>query len=251
MTLVLHHFGASTASGRVRLALAEKGLAYTSRHINLKLGEQRSAEFLKLNPAGMVPVLVHDGQVLTEASVISEYLEEALPGPALVPQSPGLRARMRLWMRRIDGGLHDPGIVVLTHALGRLAEHRAALAAGMSWEERLRFVSDPARRRRIREAVEQGPEGAAVAAALADWSQLMLELEQSLEHGGWLLGVQFSLADIAYVPYFLRLQQLGLSRLWAGLGPVEDWWQRVQSRPSFRPGLYAWLDAEERAALRP
>lgn len=234
----------------MRLALAEKGQRYDSRHVNLAAGEHRSAEFLKLNPAGLVPALVHDGRTLTESAILCEYIEEALPGPALAPQDPWLRARMRLWARRIDDGLHDPAIVALTHGIGLRARHQARIAAGEDLRTHLRFIGSPARRELMLHVVQGGPTCQAVVDALWAYRRLCLDMQEHLRAGGWLLGVQFSLADIALVPYIARLALLQLDWLWEGLPQVGDWWARAQLRSSYRPAIHAWYDTAEREDLR-
>src|SRR3954447_15114404 len=104
--LALYHGGTSVASAKVRLALAEKGVAFESRLLDLRRGEQKRDEYLALNPAGVVPTLAHDGRVIVESSIIMEYVEETWPSPALMPRDPGRRAEVRLWLRRVDD-LHD------------------------------------------------------------------------------------------------------------------------------------------------
>jgi len=234
----------------VRLALAEKGQRYDSRHVNLIAGEHRTPEFLKVNPAGLVPVLVHDGRTLTESAILCEYIEEALPGPALAPQDAWLRARMRLWARRIDDGLHDPAIVALTHGIGLRARHQARLAAGEDLRTHLRFIGSPARRDLMLHVVQGGPTCQAVVDALRAYRRLCLDMQEHLRPGGWLLGVQFSLADIALLPYIARLALMQLDWLWEGLPHVADWWERAQLRASYRPAIHAWYDTAEREELR-
>ena len=73
----LYHSTHSTCSQKVRICLAEKGLAWTGHHLNLRRFDQLKPEFLALNPAGLVPVLVDGGLVLTESRIINEYLEDA------------------------------------------------------------------------------------------------------------------------------------------------------------------------------
>lgn len=84
---------------RVRIALAEKGLAYETVVIDLA---DRPAWVYELNPIGKVPVLEHEGWVLPESAVINEYLEEAYPEPALLPADPTERANARLLIFRHD-----------------------------------------------------------------------------------------------------------------------------------------------------
>ena len=98
----LYHSTHSTCSQKVRICLAEKGLAWTGHHLNLRRFDQLKPEFLALNPAGLVPVLVDGGQALTESRIINEYLEDAYPQPRLCPEGAYARARMRLWTKYAD-----------------------------------------------------------------------------------------------------------------------------------------------------
>lgn len=94
-SLTLYHYWRSSASWRVRWALALKGLTYESRPINLLKGEQRSAPYLKLNPAGQVPCLLIAGDPCCESMAIIEYLDEKYPKTPLLPQGAMDRLRVR------------------------------------------------------------------------------------------------------------------------------------------------------------
>ncbi len=102
MNLVLYHSPYSTCSQKVRIALAEKGLAYESREINFAREEHLAPEYLKLNPNGVVPTLVHDGEPVIDSSCILEYLDEVAPAPPLSPPTALGRAQMRAWLRYFE-----------------------------------------------------------------------------------------------------------------------------------------------------
>lgn len=95
MDLVLHGYWRSSPSWRVRIALAWKGLPYRQAPVNILEGAQHRAGHLALNPQGRVPVLVADGEVLTQGPAILEWLEEVAPTPPLLPADPVGRARVR------------------------------------------------------------------------------------------------------------------------------------------------------------
>jgi glutathione S-transferase len=93
--MILHHGWRSSASRRVRLCLEEKGLGYESHHVDMARMEHHSPEYLKINPNGVIPTLIHDGKPLHESGTICEYLDESFPDPPLRPEAPYERAEMR------------------------------------------------------------------------------------------------------------------------------------------------------------
>ena len=93
----LYHYFRSSASYRVRIALNLKGVPFETVAVDLRppTSAHRSAEFLALNPEGLVPVLVDGERVFTQSLAIVEYLEETHPRPPLLPRDPQGRARVR------------------------------------------------------------------------------------------------------------------------------------------------------------
>jgi maleylacetoacetate isomerase len=102
----LYTYFRSSASYRVRIALALKGLDWEAQAVNLLERQQQSAAFLAVNPQGLVPVLVDDGAVLTQAPAIIEYLEESYPDPPLLPSGRVERAYVRSLCNLIACDIH-------------------------------------------------------------------------------------------------------------------------------------------------
>ena len=105
--MILYGHALSSASYRVRIALALKGLQVTSVLLDLRAGEQRLEEFLQINSQGFVPALaLEGGAVLTQSVAIIEYLDEIHPQPPLLPQAPLARARVRALTQAITCDVH-------------------------------------------------------------------------------------------------------------------------------------------------
>ena len=106
MSLQLHGYYRSGTTYRVRLALSWKGLDFAVIPINLLEAEHAKAEFKSLNPQGLVPALVADGQVLTQSTAILEWLEDAYPERPLLPSDPIEKAKVRAFCAAIGCDIH-------------------------------------------------------------------------------------------------------------------------------------------------
>jgi glutathione S-transferase len=206
--LELFHNDMSTCSQKVRLALAEKGLDWTSHHLNLRAAEQQKPDYLALNPNGVVPTLRHNGTVIVESTIINEYLDDAYAEPILRPTDAAARARMRLWTKQLDEGLHAATGVLSTciafrhqHLRGKTREEIEAYLARMP---------DEAKRERQTENIFKGIESKFFRAAVHRFDKLLAHMELDLTKSEWLAGADYSLADIAYAPYAVRLDHLQL-----------------------------------------
>lgn len=105
-SIILYNYYRSSTSYRTRIALNLKGVDYEYVAVNLLKNEQKEAAYLALNPSGGVPSLVVDGQVLTQAHAIMEYLEERWPEPALLPHNLEDRAKIRALCQVIACDIH-------------------------------------------------------------------------------------------------------------------------------------------------
>jgi len=91
----LYHHGSSVCAAKVRFAMAEKGLEWDGVYIDILKGEQFEPEYLKLNPKGVVPTLVHNDTIVPDSTVIIEYLDQLSPDTSVHPTDPWQRAQAR------------------------------------------------------------------------------------------------------------------------------------------------------------
>ena len=106
MTFTLYHHGSSVCAAKVRFAMDEKKLEWDGVYIDILKGEQFEPEYLKLNPKGVVPTLVHDNLVIPDSTVIIEYLDQIAPESSVHPTDPWERAQVRYWTKAVDEDLH-------------------------------------------------------------------------------------------------------------------------------------------------
>ncbi|NOW47196.1 glutathione S-transferase/GST-like protein [Novosphingobium sp. SG751A] len=102
MSVALYHWEPNANSGKPMLALMEKGVTFDSHYIDMLAFDQHKPEYLAINPQGTIPAMVHNGRVLVESTAIMEYVNEAFAGPALMPDNPLERWRIRWWMKFMD-----------------------------------------------------------------------------------------------------------------------------------------------------
>ena len=192
----LYNYPDCPYSQKVRVMLAEKELSYETVLVDLRKQEQKTPEFLRLNPYGRVPVLEDEDLVIYESTIINEYLEDEYPLPHAMPEDSAGRARVRMLEDYGDSSfLPRTGLV--------LAE--LAKPEGDRDDERLRRYQ-------------------------TEISRSLAWLDSSLGSQEYLVG-EFSIADIAFVPGVLLLPQLGVDvdERWQNLSA---WIARLRQRPS-------------------
>ena len=249
--LILYDFGNSVCCQKVRITLRAKGLEWKAIPVNLFTAEQYDPKYLKLNPKGVVPTLVHDGKPVIESTLICEYIDAAFPHePKLIPSDPWLQSKMRLWSKFVDEGLFD-GVTELSFSA--MFRERMRTMPEEIRQKRFRNVGDPRRTDRFKSTYEFGVESPFVVHAIAAYERAFKYLEATLaEDGGpWILGREPSLADINLMPFTARLDWLGLLDLWTeGRPHAESWWKRAQAWPYFRTGLRDLVTEAEMAEMR-
>lgn len=241
MTLALYHNDMSSCAQKVRLVLAEKGLEWESRHLDLRAGEHQKDWYIKLNPRAVVPTLMDGDIAVPESNVINEYLDERFPDPPLKPADPLGRARMRLWTKQLDEGVHDAGIAVLSFAV---AFRHQYMSRGEAGKEMLESIPDPIKRERRRDVIEKGLDAPAFRIAIERLLTLYRDMDKALEKHAWLAGDTYSIADAAFTPYVVRLEHLDVLGLLELTPRTADWYRRIKSRPSFQSAIVRWENSK-------
>jgi glutathione S-transferase len=231
--LELYHSINSVCAQKVRIALAEKGLP-CQEHLMTLAGDQFDPAYMKLNPNGVVPTLIHDGRVVVESSVILYYLDEAFPEKPLMPRDPYERAVVRLYNKLIDEYVHN-SCAILSFAtafrarLQRMTrEAREAELSKSPLTKRTEFKLD---------VTDRGLESHFVVEAVAYHEKLLSRMDESLEHGRFLAGDGFSLAEAGVIPYIFRLEVLRLAKMWDKRPRIAAWWEQIRQRPSTRTAI--------------
>jgi glutathione S-transferase len=246
--ITLYDFGNSVCCQKVRITLREKGLAWEAVRVDLFKAEQYDPKYLKLNPKGLVPTLVHEGNAIAESTLICEYLDDAFPEPPLNPADAGGRARMRMWSKFVDEGLFE-GVTELSFSA--MFRERMKNMPEEIRQVRFRNIGDPRRHDRFMSTYELGVQSPFVLHAIGAYERAFKYMEETLAEGGpWLLGEQVTLADINMMPFVARLAYLGLLDVWVADRPhIKAWWERVQQWPSFKTGLSDLITETEYAEM--
>ena len=245
--LVLYHNDMSVCAQKVRIALAEKGLEWEGRHLNLRRDEQFDPEYVKLNPKAVVPTLVDDGFVIIDSNFINEYLDDAYPDPPLHPADAQGRSRMRAWTKQLDDSIHDATSVMTMSIAFRYQFFEANTEDEL--QESIAKVPDPIRRESKRAMIYEGVEAQQFAGAIKRMDKLLTDMETALEAGLWLVGESYSLADIAFISYITRLEHLRLTEMIEKRPRVADWHARIKARPSYEIGLGKWVSQDYLALM--
>ena len=237
--LELYHHGSSVCAAKVRMVLAEKHLQWKGHYLDILTGEQFDPDYLKLNPKGVVPTLIDDGEIIRESTLICEYLDEKIPHTPLKPSSPAGKVRMRYWTKFIDEYVHAM-CAVLTfttshrHTINRLGPEGV--------EAHLTKTPNPDLERRKREWLGLGFEGPEVVKAVKTFDKMLEDMETALAGNEWLAGDSFSLADISVLPYVNRLEMLNMLAPWPPNRPrVMEWFERMKALPSFYPAIDEYM----------
>lgn len=240
--LELYHGKTAVCAVKARLAVVEKGVDWQGHILDLFKGDQFNSDYLKLNPKAVVPTLVHNGKVIVESTLICEYLDEVFPDPALMPSDPYQRARVRLWGKTVDEKLH---LGVASFSFSALYREKLAAMTPEARQAHFDNMADFDLREVEMSTFELGVDSPHVMRAIQSYEKAFDEIDKWLSSGGpWIMGKNYSLAEIYLTPYLFRLECLGLLDIWLDhLPQVQDWYSRIKSRPSFKTAVSGYADA--------
>ncbi|MBI2994788.1 MAG: glutathione S-transferase family protein [Gammaproteobacteria bacterium] len=230
--LDLYHWEPNANSAKVMIGLAEKGLEFRSQYVDLLQFEQYLPGFLALNPFGQVPVLVHNGEVITESSLILEYLAEAFPAQRLAPTDPKGWYDAQAWGKYVDYNL-GPSV------------------SSIGWHQVMAPVMKNRDQNKLREAVNRIPIWERKAAWMTATGESYPEeqlansrrkielavkrIEETLRRSSWLLGADYSIVDIGAFALSCTLPRLLPDVVNAKSAPkMMDWLARINARPAVR-----------------
>lgn len=244
--LELYHSINSVCAQKARIAIMEKGLE-CKEHLMTLQGDQFDPAYMKLNPNAVVPTLVHDGKPVIESSVILYYLDEAFPEPKLMPADLHSRARVRLYNKLIDEHLHNY-CMVITFATA----FRPGLARLGKEQLEAFLAKSPSKKRSDykRDVVAHGLDSKYVVESLDCHEKLLSWIDESMQSRGYLAGDAFSIADIATIPYIVRLDLLRLSRMWDRRPRVAAWYERMRARPSVEGTIFKRMSEADWAPFK-
>ncbi|MEZ5777177.1 MAG: glutathione S-transferase family protein [Paracoccaceae bacterium] len=197
----LYHVPLSPFCRKVRLTLAEK-------KVEVELVEERyweqGQEFLRRNPAGKIPVIRHDGKVMSESQAICEYLDETIPEPRLMPKDAQGRYEVRRLCSWFDDKFHDE----VTSKLLYERVNKKVMGHGYPDSKNVKFGAT-----RIKYHIDY--------------------LGWLLDQRRWLAGNEMTLADFAAAAHLSSLDYIS-DVDWNRSQNVKDWYAKIKSRPSFR-----------------
>jgi GSH-dependent disulfide-bond oxidoreductase len=228
--VTLYHWEPNANSGKPMLALMEKGVVFESHYLDMLNFDQHKPDYLKINPQGTIPAMLHGNLVLTESTAIMEYVDEAFAGPALMPSNPQDCLRIRWWMKFMDQWL-APSFSMFgwKYFVGPAARKRG----DAELEAAINRIPLPERQVAWRKAIyglfseaEMAESGRRIAHGIA-------MLEEALGKRAWLASDQYSLADVNgfNLAYALPLSQPELSN--DRLTPnIMRWLRAIYARPA-------------------
>jgi glutathione S-transferase len=248
MTLKYYHAEPLANSLKSMIPLIEKGLPWQSIYVDLHKFEQHEPSFTTINPEGQVPVLDHDGVIITHTSVINEYLEDVFPDVPLRPRDAVGAARMRYWNKFCDEQVMN---YVSMHGWHRMVGIIARSVDSGEFERLMERIPLPDQRAKWRTA-RSGFSEQDLAHATGKILYAVDKVEKQLGETEWIAGDDYTLADINFFSYCgvaveRMFPEMKISKRCPRL---VEWGEKMRARPAVKralagedrtaPGLRTW-----------
>jgi glutathione S-transferase len=234
--LKLYHAEPAANSLKALLSFKEKGLEFESIYVDLHKFEQHEPWFIAINPEGQVPVVDHNGIIITHTTVIGEYLEDAFPdAPPLRPADPVGKARMRYWQKFTDEHVMN---YVSIHGWHRMVGVIARSVEAGEFEKLVERI--PLYEQRVKwRTARSGFSEADLANATRKIEVAVDKAEQQLRQTKWIAGDMYTLADIN----FFSMCGFAVQRMFPEMQVEKraprfvDWVARMHQRPGVKAAL--------------
>src|SRR5262245_7246402 len=234
--LTLYHAEPAANSLKGLLSFKEKDLPFESIYVDLHKFEQHEPWFVAINAEGQVPVLDHDGVIITHTTVIGEYLEDAFPAaPPLRPSDPVGKARMRFWNKFVDEHVMN---YVSIHGWHRMVGVIARSVEAGEFEKLVARIPLHEQREKWRTA-RSGFSEADLANATRKIEVAVDKAERQLAQTPWLAGDLYTLADIN----FFSMCGMAVQRMFPEMNVEKraphlvEWAARMYARPGVKAAL--------------
>jgi glutathione S-transferase/GST-like protein len=228
--LTIYHWEPNANSGKPILAAFEKGVDFESRYIDLLSFDQHTPEYLRINPNGTIPSMVHDGVLVAESTAMMEYIDAAFAGPPLRPEDPFERWRMRWWCRFFDQFV-GPSISMFgwSFFVGPSVRQRDPE------ELKARIERIPLKERRI--AWSKAIYGTFSPEEMAESARRIAfgvgHLEAALSERPWVAGTSLSIADLVGFNMFAGLPTMNAELANDEKTPhLMEWLRKINERPA-------------------
>ena len=231
--LVLYDGAGVPSPRRVKICLLEKGLPFKIKWMNLGLMDQKAPHYLKLNPTGLVPTLVHDGKAIYESNVINEYIDAVFPNPPLVPKDAYGQARMRMWFA-FENDFAKPFRDAVYETMGKQRLQSTGITPEKLREEISKRTNNEAYIRFATKVLTTPKDEDVIRDRQLVMMEKMAQMESQLADGRpWLCGEQFTLADIALAPRIDMFPVVGVPDLYTRFPRIGQFMERMKARPSW------------------
>lgn len=239
---ILYHSKTSVCSQKVRLVLAELGVEWQGFFLDLKKGEQFLPDYLSINPKASVPAYIDGDNCLTESNDIIMYLVEEKFKSSHLSIQLNQFVDVKSWL---DESIRFHTAV---HVLTTLSLNREKLLSFSPEElaEKLNRIPDKSRAQRLYDVVQNGLEGIAASTSIIYLKNIFQKLETQLQRGEFLCGDKVTVADLAILPFVMRIDFLQLKPDWsdAKFEAVDVWIAKLKQRPSFETAIMDFHSSE-------